>query len=283
MAYNPMNKILLISCTLILLASIPLIEAYDPSEGTVSARAVFKLRVLFWSWNKTIPLFTAKIHEGVDIPRLERENWMIVEGEMHEGTAVLHGSIRLIGGKIVAKAGLKVDVFGIASGEVTVEFEPTDYPIHVGVPGGVFLEVTGPSAQAYYNMFVWDETDGCALFSVGARLTYPAGLDPSGDWPFEWDWRIIPGVGAIARHPHFSEVLDVLPEHEIWICYWANATSREADSAAVYAGIPVGGIWIPVDKFGLLAPYIGLASTIVAATAATAIYAKRVKRRKENQ
>jgi immune inhibitor A len=46
---------------------------------------------------------------------------------------------------------------------------------------------------------------------------------------------------------------------------------------------PVGGVRIPVDKFGLLAPYIGLASTILVATAATAIYIKRVKRRKEKQ
>ena len=45
----------------------------------------------------------------------------------------------------------------------------------------------------------------------------------------------------------------------------------------------VGGIVVPVDKLGLLAPYIGLASTIIAATAATAIYVKRVKRRKEKQ
>jgi hypothetical protein len=37
----------------------------------------------------------------------------------------------------------------------------------------------------------------------------------------------------------------------------------------------VGGIWIPVDKFVLLAPYIALASTILVATAATAIYIKR--------
>lgn len=43
----------------------------------------------------------------------------------------------------------------------------------------------------------------------------------------------------------------------------------------------VGGVQIPVDKFGLLTPYIGLALTIIAATAATAIYAKRVKYRKE--
>jgi len=45
----------------------------------------------------------------------------------------------------------------------------------------------------------------------------------------------------------------------------------------------VGGIVVPVDKFGLLAPYIGLASTILVATVATAIYVKRVKPRKEKQ
>lgn len=43
----------------------------------------------------------------------------------------------------------------------------------------------------------------------------------------------------------------------------------------------VGGVVVPIDKFGLLAPYIGLASTIVVATVAIAIYAKRVKRRRE--
>ena len=43
----------------------------------------------------------------------------------------------------------------------------------------------------------------------------------------------------------------------------------------------VGGVWVPIDKFGLLAPYIGLASTIVVATAATVVYVKRVKGRKE--
>jgi len=42
---------------------------------------------------------------------------------------------------------------------------------------------------------------------------------------------------------------------------------------------PVGGIWIPVNKFGLLAPYIALASTILIATATTAIYVKRRKKK----
>jgi len=41
----------------------------------------------------------------------------------------------------------------------------------------------------------------------------------------------------------------------------------------------VGGFWIPVDKLGLLAPYIGLASTILVAAAATAIYVKHRKKK----
>jgi len=45
----------------------------------------------------------------------------------------------------------------------------------------------------------------------------------------------------------------------------------------------VGGIVIPVDKFGLLVPYIGLTSTMLVATVTTAVYVKRVKRRKEKQ
>lgn len=47
-----------------------------------------------------------------------------------------------------------------------------------------------------------------------------------------------------------------------------------------YTPKPVGGIWVPVDKFGLLAPHIGFASTILAAAVATVIF---VKRRKEKQ
>jgi hypothetical protein len=51
-----------------------------------------------------------------------------------------------------------------------------------------------------------------------------------------------------------------------------------ADAIKVVAG-GVGGIVVPVDKLALLAPYIALASTILAATAATALYAKRRKKK----
>jgi hypothetical protein len=54
-------------------------------------------------------------------------------------------------------------------------------------------------------------------------------------------------------------------------------------SGTIHKAQIVGGIIVPVDKFGLLAPYIGLASTILVATVATAVYVKRVKRRKEKQ
>lgn len=53
---------------------------------------------------------------------------------------------------------------------------------------------------------------------------------------------------------------------------------------AHYGAAPgVGGIVIPIDNMGLLAPYVGLGSTILVATFATAIYVKRVKRRREKQ
>jgi hypothetical protein len=42
---------------------------------------------------------------------------------------------------------------------------------------------------------------------------------------------------------------------------------------------PVGGIWIPVNKLSLLAPYIGLASTIILAIAVTAVFVKYKKKR----
>jgi len=41
---------------------------------------------------------------------------------------------------------------------------------------------------------------------------------------------------------------------------------------------PVGGIWVPVDKLGLLAPYICLAITIIVATVATATLVKHKKK-----
>lgn len=67
---------------------------------------------------------------------------------------------------------------------------------------------------------------------------------------------------------------DATPSNNQWLYSKVPSLSR-TDS--------VGGIVVPVDKFSLLAPYIGLASMIALASVATAIYVKRVKRRKEKQ
>ena len=75
-------------------------------------------------------------------------------------------------------------------------------------------------------------------------------------------------------------------EYQVGILATRNVTFQyfgDSDLYTLTVRSPVGGIWVPVDKFGLLAPYIALASTILVATAATTIYVKRVKRRKKKQ
>ena len=44
---------------------------------------------------------------------------------------------------------------------------------------------------------------------------------------------------------------------------------------------PVGGIVVPMDKLGLLVPYMGIASTVLLATTATVIYVKHTKNKKK--
>lgn len=62
-----------------------------------------------------------------------------------------------------------------------------------------------------------------------------------------------------------------------------RTTNVGSYSASFVHPSKVGGVVVPVDKLSLLAPYIGLASTILAATVASTVYVKRVKRRKEKQ
>ena len=56
----------------------------------------------------------------------------------------------------------------------------------------------------------------------------------------------------------------------------------ETDPLMLVVTAAVGGFSIPIDKLSLLAPYIGLASTVLAATVATVIYVKRIKKREQN-
>jgi hypothetical protein len=90
-----------------------------------------------------------------------------------------------------------------------------------------------------------------------------------------WNIETVDSTGDVGKYN--SLALD--NANEAYISYYGSlkcATTK-------YIPAAVGGFWSPVNKLGLLAPYIGLASTILVAAVATAVYVKRVKRRKEKQ
>jgi len=68
--------------------------------------------------------------------------------------------------------------------------------------------------------------------------------------------------------------------------FWTNLYYRNATympmgpplNGSVTVGSPVGGIWIPVDKFSLLAPYIALVSTVILAVSISVAYIKHRKK-----
>lgn len=91
---------------------------------------------------------------------------------------------------------------------------------------------------------------------------------PTSPWPLAGKWYLFSWIGYID-----DNTANNLP--------WQASTPQ--DSYIQLASGSVGGFVIPVDKFGLLAPYLGLASTAMIGAGATAIYVKRVKRRKEKQ
>ena len=90
------------------------------------------------------------------------------------------------------------------------------------------------------------------------------------------------GIGGV---PHKCET-----ESDVWNSNtgkWEKGTITAAQGISYFVVecplYSVGGVDIPVDKFGLLAPYIGLASTAMIGAAAAVVYVKRAKRRKEKQ
>jgi len=64
--------------------------------------------------------------------------------------------------------------------------------------------------------------------------------------------------------------------------YWlGNMAVVGAKVIEIHPSPPVGGIVNPVDKFALLAPYIGLTSTILAILVASVTYAKHERSKKK--
>jgi hypothetical protein len=116
-----------------------------------------------------------------------------------------------------------------------------------------------------YNLSLIEYSPDKAIASTATRV------DNWGNLPSTYLWK-----------PLESKYIG---EYNIWIDRDNNGY-YDAGDMVNYLGVrapPVGGIWASVDKLGLLAPYIGLASTILVATVATSICAKRVNRKKEKQ
>jgi len=88
-------------------------------------------------------------------------------------------------------------------------------------------------------------------------------------------------IACIVAHAHVLDICDLQPPNGCINSWWWGKGDNIGKKVIFNATGGVGGVVIPVDKFGLLAPYIGLTSTILVAIVATSIYVNRVKHRKE--
>jgi len=165
------------------------------------------------------------------------------------------------------------------------------YRLRLTVHGNHHLKITGDLTSDGIPVYHF------SLEQVGDGTVY----DPV-DWPLHWiqtEWKVndwefdfwldcnMDGVPEETGHvKEGGFVVPPLPDEHIWPkdCPAPDPPPPPPDVIlGIAAPGPVGGIVIPIDKLALLAPYIGFASTVLVATAATAIYVKRVKRRKEKQ
>lgn len=165
--------------------------------------------------------------------------------------------------------GLTIVVLSIVpvKADVTLKVEPVKAP--VGTEAAIWV-MTSEHEKIVIEPGDFTVTDPNGVISknkkriefhdLGFALPYPGpDWDPPGsvDTPGKYKVRLKYSIQKSALGPAY----DLTAEFERYI----------SD----------GGIAVPVDTLSLLTPYIGVASTISVATVAAAIYAKRVKRRKE--
>jgi hypothetical protein len=129
---------------------------------------------------------------------------------------------------------------------VTNADENRDFSVDIEIPDDILEKET-----LAISWYVW-KVEGVTFTKVGNKLTIRGKIEAGATKGKVWVYLDPSDVGMII-HVDISALL------------------------------PVGGVVLPVDKSGLLAPYMGLASTIVVATVATAVYVKHVNRRKEKR
>ena len=151
--------------------------------------------------------------------------------------------------RVAALPGLPPPGAGVPAGWALVDWTSQGGPVQPGILSRIDILVPA---------FVWDAAGGGYMltrvsWSAGISLGVPSGLNCV--------FLDVDSDGTVQLYDRFYAV-------------------DPGEITFTYEPV-VGGIVVPTDKFGLLAPYIGLASTIMFATAASVVYARRVKRRKE--
>jgi len=189
---------------------------------------------------------------------------------------------------------------GGGNGVIYVLDEYTGTLVKTYGPVGGYLN-QGP-VLAYGKLFVGTDDSDRRIYAIdeaSGAVVWSYYIGPPGSWgalhePKVADHKVfvtdMVGTGTLSK----VYALNADTGQLIWTFTGAaSATGVAIANGMVFVSVgnityafgppPVGGIWVPVDKFGLLAPYIGLTSTIILLTVATVVYIKRVKRRKEKQ
>lgn len=135
-------------------------------------------------------------------------------------------------------------------------------------------------------------TFGTGIPTPGENYKFTiAGLKPYDTFNLYVDERLVLSDTLDASGGYSGEFVfsSDLPNTEMYFLTAQDSTGEFAYSITCpkVPSPPVGGISVlisvPVDNTALLASYIGLTSTLAVTTVATAVYVKRVKRRKEKQ
>jgi hypothetical protein len=184
--------------------------------------------------------------------------------------------------------GVGGDTDELGENVTTEPYVPGYFPVDVialtasPTPGqvGIALEVENEGCEVCdFSVKVYADKDLPILgngITIGQQSFYGVNPDENRSLYLTWDTSGVPEnyywISAEATLNGSSQVEYLTPP--VWVAPTLTPS--------------VGGFSFPIsvvssDKPVLLAPYIGLASTAIAATVATAVYAKRFKRRKERQ
>lgn len=159
--------------------------------------------------------------------------------------------------------------------------------LNVTLPYGITMNQTLTSS-ASVEMKVVDKNTTETLYYANASATNYI-FSATQNWASNWSTMNVThgpadATECRARIEPTNITIPVVEGHEIEGNLTATTQSEVANAEAMIQAGPipsfVGGVQIPVDKFAVTAPYVGIVSMVLAATVATTFYVKRVKRRK---